>query len=337
MISKIIDNYVESNALSLPSHSMHQVAASTQNLIKDNKLKITKTKECPTLIPFKWYLGELSLEGKAINSSGEGFSKKTAQIRCVGEIFERIPLFIKNCAYHKLIEGQLIPGNNYELTSSNGLSYALCAQDGVYNSYRELVEREVIMDYWFNKKTCWKIKGLGKWNLLHWASGSKNKLKANFYCLPNSHGLFVICAHLHCPKRIPYNIYGYGCHETLDKALEKAFLEAWRFYWEFGRTKNKGLGKEIKSFLDHFYYHAFTNDDPPSYFPQGSMSPDDIIKNQHPLQDFKIDDLYIFNLEKYGIPGYCTKVIRNDFNNIMWGALTKKTGEREHGEVHPIP
>ena len=328
MISDDIARYVQGLDFSFSEYSMSEVQLAIKRLINDQKLAIKTANGCPTVVPFQWYMGELFLEDKKLKSTGEGFNKNTAQMRCVGELFERIPIYTQKTHFQTIKNSKLIP-EYFKLRNSNGLSFALNIQDGIFNAYRELVERHVVLDYWYNKKFCEQITGFNKWNLLNKTSSIKNKLQAKLYNLPNNYGLFVICAHLSNRNFPPYNIYGYGCHENQDKAIEKAFLEAWRFYWEFNVAKEKKDSGKLETFLDHFFFHAFHKDIPPSY----TVGP---IKNPISPQKFKFDQLYVFDLKEYEIPGYCIKLIRDDFWEFIPGPLSKDIKERKHGEVHPV-
>ena len=338
MLSKAISQYIESLKLPpSPDYEIEDVKTAIKDLTKKKVIQVRKTDGCPTLVPFFWYMGKLYFQGQTIKSSGEGFYKTTAQIRCVGELFERIPMSLKEMPCQSLRDGQLVKAKK-SIKNSNGLSFALNIRDGIFNSYRELVERQVVLDYWLNKKKCLEIKGFGKWSFLNKLSGIKNDLRAKFYYLANDYGLFVICGHISCQHGPPYNIFGYGCHEDINKAIEKAFLEAWRFYWEFGKLEeNQGLSLgPVKNFVDHFNFYAFKQDGPPCYFPEKKTSVERIKKTIRTYKNFKFDDITIFELKEHNLPGYCIKVIRDDFWDFRPGGLKQDIRERNRGEVHPV-
>ena len=334
MLSETIDQYIEGlNLSSHPQYKIEDVKTAIRNLMREKRLQVKKTSGCPTLVPFFWYMGELKIIEQTIKSTGEGFNKKTAQMRCVGEVFERIPIMLDETPCLSLKEGHALTIERQKVKSSNGLSFALDLKSGVFSSYRELIERQVVLDYWFKKKKCLEIKGLNKWYILNYLSSIKNGLNAKLYYLPNDYGLFVICCHLSRKQNAPYNLFGYGCHESIEKAVEKAFLEAWRFYWEFEKIARKDARVEVKNFVDHLNFYAL-NHTAPAFFPKEKVNINDIeIKT---FQDFQYDTIYIFDLKKYNIPGYCIKIIRNDFWDFKPGALSQEMRERKCGEVHPV-
>ena len=131
-------------------------------MIKHGSLKIEKTQDCPTLVPFSWYIGELTFNQKKLRSSGEGFDSQIAQARCIGELFERIPLIHGEMPCLSLFPDGKVLREKRRIRDSNGLSYALSVGDGVFNSYRELLERQVVLDFWLNKKKCFEISLLKK-------------------------------------------------------------------------------------------------------------------------------------------------------------------------------
>ena len=322
-----IIQYTEKGEFSLkPDYTMGEVRSSIKRLLKEKKIRLQKTNECPVLTPFYWYIGTLSLgQGMTVESSGESFDNNTAQMRCIGELFERIPIAVRI--------------KSRQIQNSNGLSYALTVREGIFNSYRELVERHVILDYWLKKKECIEIVGFGRWFLLNRLSGIQNNLRARFYYFPNDYGFCVVCCHLSSKHSIPYDIFGYGCHQSVDKAMEKAFLEAWRFYWEFGKLKQKeGLRKDglVEECIDHFKFYAFSKNAENCFFPKEKMSPRKIQRLTNMDEDFSLDDIHIFEPKKYHIPGYCIKVAKRDFWEFKSGNLTQDTEERKRGDVHPI-
>lgn len=339
-VSEQVAQHVDRLGLHLNSnYQLFDVKLAIKRLFSEQKLKIQKTDSCPTTIPFFWYRGKLEISNKVIKSSGEGFQKNKAQIRCVGELLERIPIHIENVPCRAFQKGKMVPLDGYKLTASNGLSFALNLKEGVFNSYRELVERQVVLDYWLKKKPCLEIKGLNKWNFLNWSSAFKNGLKSRFYYLPNPYGLFVVCCHISCDKKIPHNIFGYGSHEEIEKAMEKAFLEVWRFYWEYQKLdKSVAMEKnnEVKRFIDHFKFYSSNKDTPPAYFPKKKISFRKLKRKLQVDENFKYDELYIFELKKYNLPGYCIKITRNDFWDFKPGALEEDLEERKRGEVHPV-
>ncbi len=318
-------------------YSFMDIKKSIDKFLHDGRLKIKKTNECPALIPFFWYKGEFSINKKIINSSGEGHRQEVAQMRCIGELFERIPIFHDDMNCLRIDSSKKVENHTHKMTASNGVSFSLDPFLGIFNSYREIIERQVVLDFWLRKKECQEITGLYKWGALNFLSGFKNNLKAHFYCLPNDYGLFVICCHLSQDK-VPYNIFGYGCHENIYSSLEKAFFEAWRFYWEFHKLKGKSYNKYkgVTKFIDHFYFYAFKEDIENVYFPTQKRRFSQIKGSLHKTNDFHIDEIYIFDLKKFGIPGYSVQVIKNNLWPFKPGALKEDTMERECGEVHPV-
>ena len=338
-VSQQIEQHVDQLGLWLNrTYGITDVKLALSRLMGKKKLRIQKTGNCPTLKPFFWYVGELEIGDKLISSSGEGYENNMAQIRCVGELFERIPLYKKESSCRVIEWGQKVKTDLFEVNTSNGLSFALNLKDGLFSSYRELIERQVILDYWLKKKDCVEVSGFNRWNFLNWTSALKNGLESKFYCLPNPYGLFVICCHLSCSKRPPYNIFGYGCHENIEKALEKAFLEAWRFYWEYQKLdKNTEFKTDtVKDFADHFYFYAYQKDVSQAFFPKQKASVRSLLKEPKSIENFKYDRLYIFDLRNHNLPGHCIKLTRNDFLEFGPGALSEDKGERKHGEVHPV-
>ena len=146
---------------------------------------------------------------------------------------------------------------------------------------------------------------------------------------------FVVCCHLD-QDSVPYNIFGYGCHEHIGKAVEKAFLEAWRFYWEFGKIKNKRkeAGKEIKTFIDHFNAYAFNRDADTCFFPEKKIKLGRIVNTGN--NEIKIDGIDIIALKNYGIPGYSIRVARDDVWQLQPGRLKEDRERRKCGDIHPI-
>ncbi len=338
-VSEQIEQHLNQLNLKLNfSYQIVDVKLAINRLLEERKLRIEQTDKCPTWRPFFWYSGELELQGQTIESTGEAYENNLAQIRCVGELFERIPLYKKESSCKVLEWGRSIKSGKHELRNSNGLSFALNIKDGLFASYRELIERQVVLDSWLNKKACVELTGINRWCISNWTAGFKNSIKSNFYCLPNPYGLFVICCHLSCTKRPPHNIFGYGCHEKIEKALEKALLEGWRFYWEWSKLdKSIELKTDtIKDFADHFYHYACQKDTPQAFFPNQKKSVLSLKKEFKATKNFKYDQIYIYDLKNHDLPGRCFKLIREDFLDFGPGALNEDKGERKHGEVHPV-
>ncbi len=338
-VTKQIDQHVSELGLSMNcAYNIIDVKLAIARLMGEKKLKIKKTYGRPTLSPFFWYIGELKIQDQIIESSGEGFENNMAQIRCIGELFERIPLYKKDSPC-KIVEwGKTAKTGPCELKTSNGLSFALNLKDGLFSSYRELIERQVVLDHWFKKKACLEISITHKRGLLNWASGMINGLESKIYCLSNPYGLFVICCHLSCGVRPPHNIFGYGCHEDIEKAIDKAYLEAWRFYWEYRKLdKNIEFKTDtIKNFSDHFHFYAQNQETPQAFFPNEKVSVRILKKEIEPTENFKYDKLCIFDLRNHNLPGHSIQLTREDFWKFGPGALRKNTEERKRGEVHPV-
>ncbi|MCY4644974.1 MAG: YcaO-like family protein [Bacteriovoracales bacterium] len=306
--------------------------------LRDGTLQIGKAQDCPTSSPFFFLLGKFKVSEKTIESSGESFSDVKAQLRCVGELFERIPIALRNMPGRILEKDKIEEGKALSVKESNGLSFSLRIKDGIFNSYRELVERHVVLDYWLNKKPCFEVDGGAKWENLNYLSALKNDLNSRFYFFPNEEGFFVFCCHIGRKNSPPYHIFGYGCHEDMDEALEKAFLEAWRFYWEFKEIEDRSCPKsyDVMSFIDHVRYHSLSEDSEPAFFPEKKMSFDKVKKEYLTVGNFQYDSIYIFDLKSRGIPGYSIKVMRNDFLKFFPGSLREDVGKRKCGDVHPI-
>ena len=338
VIEKISQHLGQINLNSIRKYSDQEFKNAIQKLVKEGKISVRKTGGCPSLIPFSWYMGELQLGEKSIKSSGEAFKSNMAQNRCIGELFERIPLHDRKMSCKILKKGELISHERHEIISSNGLSFALDLKTAIFNSYRELVERHVVLDYWLAKKQCLRIKCRDGMSWLSRFSAWVEGQRSNFYYLPNDYGMAVVCCHLQGRKKPPYNIFGYGCHPTLEKAMEKAFLEAWRFNWEYSKLENPEQFRKdkVETFIDHFYAYAFNKDMEPAYLPGKSVSVTKINSMNKPHSPFQYDRLTFFNLKKYELPGYCVKLERDDFWPFQPGALEKDTKERKRGEIHPV-
>ena len=335
---EILKSLGQSNLHPFRKYASWELKHAVRKLIDENKLTVRKTDGCPGLIPFSWYMGEMDLGKESVKSSGEAFKSVVAQLRCIGELFERIPLHDREMPCKVLNKGELVSREGHGITSSNGLSYALELDTAVFNSYRELVERHVVLDYWLAKRECLRIKCRDGMSWLSRLSAWANGIRSNFYYLPNDYGMAVVCCHIQSSKNPPHNIFGYGCHATLEKAMEKAYLEAWRFVWEYKKLKNpeRFRNNELKDFIDHFYAYAFDKDKPQAFFPGKSVSVAKINAMEESRSPFRYDRMTIFRLKKYDLPGYCVKLERDDFWSFKPGALEKDTKERKHGEIHPV-
>ena len=193
MVSDKINRYIDELGLpSMPEYTINDVKRTIRFFIDEKKLSVQQLTGRPTLVPFFCYIGNFVLgDGSKIYSTGEGFSKKLAQIRCIGEMFERIPIFVKGLSCLSVQDGKWsILKKGKTIKNSNGLSYSLGVGQGVFNSYRELIERHTILDYWLKKRPCLEIVGINKWSFLNWISGLKHGLKSKLYLFPNNDGLF---------------------------------------------------------------------------------------------------------------------------------------------------
>ncbi len=337
-VSHLIENHFSDAKDKLgEKYRFTDVKKSIDCLLQDDRLKMKDTNGCPTLIPFFWYMGELFINKKTIKSTGEGHNQKTAQMRCIGELFERIPISHENMNGLKVDFSKKIESHTHQIKSSNGLSFSMDPLMGIFNSYREIIERQVVLDFWLRKKECQEITGIYKWGLLNLLSGMKNNLKSHFYHLPNDYGLFVICCHI-SQNEVPYNIFGYGCHENIYSSLEKAFFEAWRFYWEFHKLKDRTQrkSKNVTHFVDHFYFYAFEERQQNAYFPTQKIGFSKLKKSTYKISDFHIDDIYIFHLKEFRISGYSVQVTKKNMWPFQPGSLKEDIMERRQGEVHPV-
>ena len=328
----------ENNLNSVRKHSPEEFKSAIRRLIDEGRLEVFKTDGCPSLTPFFWYMGDFKIGEKTIKSSGEAFVSEMAQLRCIGEIFERIPLYDQEMSCKVLSKGQLTSKDRHDISASNGLSFALDLSTGIFNSYRELVERHVVLDYWLSKKNCQKIGGFDGMTWTARFSAWANSLRSNFYYFPNDYGMAVICCHIKRSAQPPYNIFGYGCHPNIESAMEKAYLEAWRFYWEYQKLENTEQFKnnEVKGFIDHFYAYTFNKDMEQAFFPEKSISVRKINTIERSRKPFRYDKMTIFNLKKYNLPGYSVQLQRDDFLPFKPGSLEENTKERKRGEIHPV-
>lgn len=297
--------------------------------LNSGTIKLIEQMKSPFKPSFHWYSCTLG----AYSSTGEAFNKNKAIIRSLGEIYERIPIFSDLTAAQTIQDGRIVSEKVSPLRDSNGLSFGLNLNDCLLRSYKELVERHVILDYWSNKKPAQRIKNLSKYSFFSFLYKNRVDIDCRFLLLDNNYGFKVVVCNLFRKDRPPYNIFGYGSDENLDSAMEKAFLEAWRFFWNLEIQKEStktGAPKSITKCEDHFEFYCYNKLNPDEVFEEGKTQiPDETIK-------FKVDKITFFDLSQVGYAGLSLKAIRNDFHPFDVGALKGTLNKRIAGEVHPI-
>ena len=225
-----------------------------------------------------------------------------------------------------------ISENAEPLRSSNGLSFGLNIKDSLYRSYKELVERQVVLEYWGKKTPCRRIGITQKYNLLSFFYKLKLDIQFRFLFLPNNYGFKVVVCNLYNDREPPYNIFGYGSDENLDLACEKAFLEAWRFYWNFLKRKKTSKSKSVINGSEHhFDFYCDNKIDPYEVFVEDGES----LRIEENI-NFKIDKTALYDLRKEGFRGISVCVTRNDFYPFQIGPLRSNFLKRGIGEIHPI-
>ncbi|MBS1969875.1 MAG: YcaO-like family protein [Bdellovibrionales bacterium] len=296
--------------------------------LDSGSIKLFEYYNSPFKPKFHWYGCSLNTHA----SSGEAFHRNKAIIRALGELYERIPIFKGLEEAHSVGDGSTYLRKVPVLMDSNGLSFGLNIKEALLRSYKELVERHVVLDYWGKKTPVQKITKFNRYSVDSFLYKYQAHIKCRFLNLKNDLGFHVVVCNLHRNDRPPYNIFGYGSSENIDSAMEKAFLEAWRFFWNFQiqtESSKTGAPKNVITCEDHFDYYCYNKIDPSEVFALGSASP----MTAPPL---KIDDLFWFDLSGIGYAGYSLKVQRNDFHPFTSGKLKTGFYKRVLGEVHPI-
>lgn len=307
--------------------SFKQFKENFNSLLSDNKIKLYSQMHSPFSPAFYWYSSSIDHH----YSTGEGFKKNRAIIRSIGELYERLPIYFNWENAFRLRDNKFIAVTVNAVDSSNGLSFGLNLHESILRSYKELVERHVVMEYWGNKKPAERITRFNKYKFHSYLYQAQVGMNFRFLHLKNNFGFKVVVCNLFNSSAPPYNIFGYGSDLDIQLAMEKAFLEAWRFYWNYKiKSEGQGSGSEVIRCEDHFEFYCKNKFDPNEVFQEGKcLKIDD-------AEALKIDDLYFFDLNTRGFSGYSIKVVRDDFHHFYAGALKKNFLKRHVNEVHPI-
>ena len=142
---------------SISSYSNEQLV----RFLKSDRVQLKSSyqrKTSPTFPKFHWYATKIEVDNLRSEGTGESFNAKHALTRAVGECIERIPIYEKFGSWQPILnksDVDLAP-----VTSSNGVAYNLSVKAAIFSSYRELVERQLILDAWLKEKPVKELVGL---------------------------------------------------------------------------------------------------------------------------------------------------------------------------------
>ncbi len=340
---KIEINFLNQDLLTkYPSFELEELSRILKARKDQVNITVEYTNKCPVTPKFYYYLSKLSFNESVISiGTGESFNKKLARMRAIGESLERLPLLLKTDKWEPLLYKNKFNGPIF--TTSNGMAYNLDLISAIINAYRELVERHVVLNAWINYSPVQYITPWFSYGILNKLNGWKERVKANYIYFPNKYGLHVV-ANILTSKIPPYTLFGYGCDFDLVSAVEKAFMESWRFYWNYliNPIDNKFAKNEVQTFIDHYKYFATNSINLSKIFNIKQATSSKYTFNKRLTLDQKtfnslVDEIYLFNFESIGLVGYSAKCSSSSLTQLWKGQLQKSDGVRKIGDIHPIP
>lgn len=291
---------------------------------------------------FSWFNTKISdSKGYDCHGTGEHYNKDIAKLKSITESIERYA--IKNVKKKKwnIIDtssGMTSEGHN-PISNSNGIAYHTNVLKGLENAILESIERHSILDAWLNKKvvSCLNFS-FNKYKFISSINGFLNDLKINFVLIPNKFNVPVVSCIIQGRRNSePKMLFGYGCHFNINKAIEKSFYEAWRFYLNYRYLNTTNPASNQNKFVEHFNFYINTQLKLEDVFNLRSTPISTTNKDTSSLiQSIKNFKINIFNCEKFNLIGYLVHVESTDLIKLWSGELLKDTGLRKKGEIHPI-
>lgn len=294
---------------------------------------------CPTIPKFNWYMSKATDGKYSGEGSGESFNDKIAKIRAVGEALERLSIF------HDTLEWKTITGTptTRKAVTSSGFAFHIDFESALLSSYREMVERSIILKAWLSKKGAFELKGLNAYLFLSKVNALKNGLSNKFIYFPNEYGIHTVACTLQSKSEPPYLVIGYGSSDNISNALEKSFMECWRMYWGSKVfLMPQAMQKEkVTNCIEHYHYYAVNKINFEEVFHLDGVlrvsetaklgkiiDPSDLIE--------KCDKIIYADLSTIDLCGYVTKIYDKHFCEMWVGGLLRNEGARLAGEIHPI-
>ncbi len=296
---------------------------------------------CPFFPKFFWFQAVAKSNEIEMRTTGESFSRHKGLLRAIGEGVERV------CMSTDTVWTELLSGHSLEqnVPSSNGVSFHTSLQSAVRSAYLEVLERHVVLECWINKSCCFEFGFRPSSSLLNKLNGLRNGVTVRLLSLPNNYATHVVVCVL-CGKKAKSRafgfIYGFGCEPTLEKAIEKATVEAWRFYWhretqESDARKDENDNKPGP--IDHYYHHLEEARELSLEVAKGTPrtqnydEPDFLER----FESLEPSVRFFDTTSVIGIGGYCVQVSHESLHSLWFGGLKEPLGQREIGEFHPVP
>ena len=327
-----------------PSYNVDQFLDDLSNSKFSFRLEEMQVKDLLTPA-FHWYNTQVTDQnGFSIYGTGEHYNQSIARIKSIGEAVERYCLkHSSSCVWTRYSsEFRDIEYRQNLLNTSNGVAFHTDPNEAFERSFLELIERDSILNAWLYRKNSIVINPVfNKHLIISKMNAYLKKVKVTFLLLPNPYNIPVVsCAIQGIHKGDPNFLFGYGAHTSLDKAIEKSFYEAWRFYMGFKLVKKKGeANQDNNKFVDHFFHYmtyenslesvfSITEKRKKDFFDETTLSC--AIKQVSKLQ------VNVLDCSCFGVKGYIIHSYSDELVNLWSGPLSKNVGRRLKGEYHPI-
>ena len=292
------------------------------------KIHWSNITDCPTVPKFCYFSCEFELDNIKSIGTGESFFHHFAKLKSLSEAIERWAL-----QNHKLkwINSKSRSTENTFFTDSNGLAFHLDEASALKTSIGELIERDAILRAYQKETRPLRFNPPFKWNLTNALNKWIHDLEdVYFLILPTKYDEYVITCIIE-KKTFPHRIFGYGHSDSLDKAIEKSWTEAWRFFWNLIETPTYKIVdiENINSPLDHVYYHANNKINLNEIF---HLETKDLeITQLRENNQIIPSEIWCARLSDYKLPGYVTKTKCSEVRQLYFGLdKTQKCW------VHPI-
>jgi len=302
------------------------------NSIKENRnfsLSLKQYENCPSIPKFYFYKCLLQYGDFQVIGTGESHDKSFAQLKAIGECFERLPIVDRAHSWVSL--GNEKKESRIHLNSSNGVAFHSSLDKAVLNAKRELIERHTILDSWLYGRNSFLVNFPVLSRVQTFFNCISNGVKQNIYFFKNDFELPVFCTHLYSED---FQFFGFGADLDKSMALNKSLLESWRFLWEYRINAQREFRDGDDLCLMH-YYHWLNSNEKESPF--GSSNIIDFAEINS-LQELSYEGQSTFycDLDQRGIDGFVAKVEAPSLINLWTGALKEDRGIRKAGDYHPI-
>ena len=292
------------------------------------KFTLKKADDCPVVPNFYFHSSSLEVNGQTINGTGESFKIDESQMKSIGECLERWPLVDSSFSWTSL--SNYSKNMKLNIENSNGCAFHTNLDIAVLSAKRELIERHVILRSWLQKKDVKEVHFSLVSKLQNYFNERATNVKMKVLFFENEFDLPVFCTQI---NGVDCNFYGYGADLNKEKAIQKSYFEAWRFYWEYISNKKKEYSVGEDPCLKH-YYHWLNNK---------TESPFEItnkihFKNIKSIRSLEYNEgsIYYCDLSQKGINGFVAKVEDNSLASLWTGPLLENVDNRKKGEYHPI-